>query len=384
MAGAEEDKLRKVYALLLAAHAGFSQKETERYIEFSAIIRSWTEQSADPGGSIDVGDLADVVKQHGLLDIWGKIHDSPILIGASQYQNEIFLDQVKLAAATRYGKPLPPLFAGEFPTTEMNGCILKSENGALILINSGLSFFLNHLSDLIAGYSISNTYKGHGFGTDGRDRRSRKVTVVAIANSLTWYLLIGQRNKLRRLPIPGEFQYVVSTMVKQETLKFVLAHEIAHATLGHINIPEPNPVHEFEADREAIAILRGQPIQHGMKEVEELHSEARLAGPIFFLSACCLIDAALSRKPIEMLTDMNRFVSDLPDLPEGFRYARGESIGVTHPPPGERLQAMWEVVRSENAAFDIARAYTDSLSDLEKEVLDNVEASCNKVLSGGD
>jgi hypothetical protein len=373
MVGADVQKLRELYLLLLAMNAGMSRADTKRYVEFTKVVRTWSEQSTE----IDLGKLASVIEQNGLLDIWEKVHTSPVLVGANQYQNEIFLDQVKVASIQRYGKPLIPLFAGEFPTSELNGCILKVDEGALILINSGLPFLLNHLSNLLAGFAIPNTFKGHAFETNGRDTRSRKVTVVAIANALTWYLLLGMRTKLRELPVPGEFQYHVTTLVRQETLKFVIAHEVAHATLGHIDLNETSPAFEFDADREAIHILRSQSISHELKEAQELHSEAQLAGPIFFLSVCTLIDAALSRASIRVLSEKVRLADGLPG---GFRYARAEQIGVTHPPSAERLRVMWEVIASEQATFDIAKAYSNSLNELQPEILDVVEAFCNRNL----
>jgi hypothetical protein len=370
-----EDRLRRSYTRLLAKTAAMSEAEAEQYLELGEAIRTWTlEQSP----AIDFGELEASIKRKGVSHIWEKVRADPVLAGANLYHNQIFLDQVRNAATRYYGKTLMPMFAGEYPTSELNGCVAREGDGALILINSGLPFLLNHVSDLVAGFAISNTYKGRAFETGGpRDTRSRKVTAVAIANALIWYLLASTRYRPATLPVPGEFQYYVTTLVRQEALKFVIAHEVAHAALGHIDLPEENPDLEFEADRDAISILRSEPLQIGMKEVQELRSQAQLAGPIFFFSLCALIEAAEARESIRVLMERTG-AGHAP--PNGFKYARAEHIGVTHPPTEERLHAIWEMIGAEQDLLEIAKAYSRSLNDLQSEILDEVEAFCGRGL----
>src|SRR5262245_573463 len=116
---------------------------------------------------------------------------------------------------------------------------------------------LNHLSNLVAGFAILNSHKGGKFESDGRRHRSRRSTILGIANTFIWYLFLRSRTeaKLKELPVPGEFQYYTSVLVRQETLKFVLAHKLAHWMLGHVDDVAADHTHELEADRDAVSIL---------------------------------------------------------------------------------------------------------------------------------
>jgi hypothetical protein len=369
-----EDELRNSYATLLALQAGLSPEAATRYRLFAAVLRDWTTEDS----LIDLTKLTKRLEEHGLMDLWQTVHASPILMGASQYQNEIMLEEVRAAAVTYYGRPLMPMFVGEFPTREVNACVIGVGPAALILINSGLSFVLNHISDLLAGFAISNVFKGHAFETDGRDTRSREATILDLVNTLSWYLFLGNTNvRKRAYRTPGEFQYYISTMVKQQTLKFVIAHEIAHAAREHRK--EANPGQEFEADRDALGILRSQVVGGDSEEYRELAAAAQIAGSVLFLGVSKMLEAALLRKPIRALCKITQSVT--PTLPTGYHYARAEGIGITHPPARDRLAALRSAVANAPVALDIASRYSDALNELETEVLDALEANCIKVIT---
>jgi hypothetical protein len=368
----DEDKLRNLYATLLAWHAGMSPAETARYRDFAAVVRDWTKEVS----SIDLAELERRVEEHGLTDVWEKVRDSPILMGGSQYQNEIMLEEVRAAAVAYYDRPLIPMFVGEFPTREANACVMGVGPAALILINSGLTFLLNHVSDLLAGFAISNVFKDHAFEMDGRDTRSRQATVLELVNTLSWYLFLGNTNARKRAyATPGEFQYHVSTLVKQQVLKFVIAHEVAHAAREHRK--EASPEQEFEADRDAFGILRSQVVGGDSEEYRELATAAQIAGPVLFLSVLRLLEAAHLRQPVDALCKITQ--SAMPTLPKGYHYARAEGIGITHPPASDRLVALRGDVPNAPLALDIAARYSNALDELETEILDALEANCVKI-----
>lgn len=152
---------------------------------------------------------------------------------------------------------------------------------------------------------------------------------------------------------------------------------LAHAAREHRK--EANPRQEFEADRDALGILRRQTVGDGSEEYRELATPAQIAGPVLFLGVSRrLLEAVRLRKPVDTLCNITQRATLT--LPTGYHYARAEGIGITHPPARDRLVALRSEVVNTPLALDIAARCSDAFDELETEILDALEQNCIKVI----
>jgi len=348
------------------------------------------DELSDLSSTLDIGDrLEDFISAHGSqgLDLSGladpvrQMRDHPFLAGASQGVLRCVLTNIE-ASATVCNLRIPyPLYAGEFPTYEINGCIVPARNGALILINSGLIFLLHHISDILASFAISNVPRsGNAWPNVGVDRNSQELTTLCLGNALLAYLSFDLKERPARPRVPGFFQWVVSRLVWQETVHFVLAHEVAHAIRGHLEVPQASPQQEFEADETGLFLVRRQPIRpEGLdSELVKLIEHARFAAPFFFFSFCTLVDHVLAVPVVRCVYEMQ---SRQEYLPVSYRYARAEKAGATHPPASGRLEAIQRLIGDCGTKLPLALAYFSAMSKLEADTVKLVQTWCERVLN---
>jgi len=266
------------------------------------------------------------------------------------------------------------MFVGEFPIYEMNGCVIPLPGGKLILVNSGLAFLLHHASQAIAAYRVSNQVAGGGsWPTSGFDKQGAEITTGRLANVIIPYVFLGFRARPDGPVVPGLFQYLVSALVFQGALDFVVAHEVGHVVKGHLTAKQSSWDQEFEADEIGLKLACDtQDLQGTTPWLAELIRETRYAGPILFLRLSALLDDVLERPAVRSLLDIvETSRPPKPDVTEVYDRARLSGTGVTHPPAIKRYDRIRDMVP--HNALKVVNVYSSSIEDLAPAVIANVE-----------
>ncbi len=287
---------------------------------------------------------------------------------AIRYQSRQILAAIK---SSPVGQLEIATLTGIFPTGSINAQARRCSGGALILINEGLIAFIQQFIGILLQYSA---VQDRLLSVVPPDRFGRAKTVRSLAEIFTDYVKRGANPSLSRKYCPvGGYLGRLHTILNAECSYFVLAHEHAHAALGHLGKERQmrvattpvGDIHLIEKSwqEEAAADVAALQLQLVLSKSQE-EMFARL--PFVFASIWLFfsIDGLVDR--------LHREVADVigVNLP----------IICDHPPGQLRLRAIneWLIERQANdAVFGRAEAFREPLNELEddliKAVLSEVE-----------
>jgi hypothetical protein len=238
----------------------------------------------------------------------------------------------------RFGKLA--VYAGEFPTGDINALATRVPSGFLALINIGLVRFIE---STVLLYIVSHR-QADPLGGEILDR---DVLTLMRAILLTY---LAQTEPIKTEVDTSKFrcnltQAVLYSLFKNSCLRFVLAHEFGHILAGHLDQPIllqqkiRTPVgrievvpkswkQEYEADAIAIELLLHFPTiaapSKTMADSADLLRGYSLAAPFFFFGLDLLL-----RRVFELLLGE----SESEKLDE-------EELNTTHPPPLKRIESL--------------------------------------------
>lgn len=250
------------------------------------------------------------------------------------------------------------VYAGEYPTGDLNAQIRACSGGCLVLINTGLMMTIFLI--------LKTMVRAMGFWTAGTEKgesRDYQTVVNELLPILQAYHFGDVRLARRREPVVGFGLRVLSPLVWQ-TEKFVVAHEYAHLLSGHVgpdgraaldsayrpveNISELHQ-QEYDADLQAVTILMSSAdVAKGNDDFK-----FRIAGPFALLG----------------IHDMITRVGDV-------LYQKPNGYSFTHPATSSRIEKLREHVRRKygESALDHAdfvgqwlKTYTDFIVTSEQE-----------------
>jgi hypothetical protein len=131
------------------------------------------------------------------------------------------------------------LYFGMFPTSVFNARAVRTQSGVLCLLNTGLTSFLYNFS---IGCCYAVTEESHNFfrmPSFNATLRSepRLLTALGIAISVAYQYIAHSAHALPE-SLPEEYEAGTLTMaagVAESMKTFVVAHEISHMLLGHLD-----------------------------------------------------------------------------------------------------------------------------------------------------
>jgi hypothetical protein len=357
-------------------------------IKMSDCITTWLQRQGD---TLNFSELSDELAKLQLTAAFNAAHRDLLKFGFSQ---PLFLNCLKriLSGAEQADLKMPyPVLVGEFPTHEMNGCIIRVNSGALILVNSALDHLLSRLTKIIAAYCMPNTSDdGTRWEDIGHERASRERTVLALVNSLLSYFFTNELAGMREYQIPGQYQWALSHLLTQDAISFVIAHELGHAILGHLDSRKSGPEIEKEADDAAVALLdhirrvdlEGAPAKTATL-LTNFTRQGLLAAPFVFFSISTLVEEALRVKNIRALhglmsrlNNVNRVVY----VGDEVRHARSEHDGITHPSAAERLNRIQQRVVIDRPNLKLGLSYAAAVNELMSDVLSRLNTHADALL----
>jgi len=234
------------------------------------------------------------------------------------------------------------IYAGEFPTGDINALATTAPSGFLALINVGLVRFLESAVYLLLGAPLSNDATGK--------RVIDKDAATLMTSVLLTYIL--QCEPLRtKVDTSKKFRFDMNRAVhyslfKNSCLRFALAHEYGHVLAGHLHesslrqrriITQAGEIEvlakswneEYEADFIALKILLGSADysltpRNNEEAAETLLRGYHLASPFFFFG----------------LESLLRAVSNLMFGRKVVEQQAGETLATSHPPPQKRMEAL--------------------------------------------
>ena len=134
------------------------------------------------------------------------------------------------------------VFVGEFPTGSFNAQAVAVPGGVLILINTGLMGMVHKLTKIMAlsfGFAdLSSETRMRETFEAWSDYSENQITEM-LAEVVLAYLVGGNVYSARRLPALGGLKGFVRAGICSECERFVIAHEYAHALLGHLDGYQP-------------------------------------------------------------------------------------------------------------------------------------------------
>lgn len=165
------------------------------------------------------------------------------------------------------------LYFNVFPTGAFNACAQRTDNGMLILLNSGLLKLIYNIS--CACCFPVHSEDGH-ISLIENENNDRDIPIEIVSLSATIRVILKYINETThdyQMPANEELKpwgVLIATILSRSMKSFVVAHEISHIVLGHMNNAEKvtimtpyGPItsllrshqKEFEADRWAQRIL---------------------------------------------------------------------------------------------------------------------------------
>ncbi|QDU23310.1 M48 family metalloprotease [Urbifossiella limnaea] len=251
------------------------------------------------------------------------------------------------------------IFIDEFPTGEFNACAVRTNNGHLCLLNTGLLKLLYHLS-LSSCYLIKGNVLNQTLDFSARLALEDEASLPAIGaaiKSIYAYLAFGQH------PYPIEIQegmheaaLLYANGIAGGMRTFVVGHELAHVTLGHLDTSEKRSV---IAENGRLEVASSSQEQEYEADLESQRLMLKITGPgmsfafggVCFLT-CGLIVESFQSKLFGSTVDSQRHRA-------------------THPPTHLRLMQLWQALEQQvskdelAATATIARLLFDLLSILD-------------------
>ncbi len=221
---------------------------------------------------------------------------------------------------------LNSIFCGEFPTGEFNASARRVPNGYLCLLNRGLRHFLYRIS-CAASYGCTDYNDLRTALIDKTNPNWLGMKIYALGTCAN-YLLNNEANFYWEGREQSTDCLMLGSAFSSSMRTFVVAHELAHAQLGHLNENKTNylltPVgeleviqksydQEFEADAVAQAIL----IEMARKE----NHVGVICGGVCFLYADIIFDQFRNKLAGEF-----------------------NSISTTHPPSEQRIDSLLNLI----------------------------------------
>ncbi len=187
--------------------------------------------------------------------------------------------------------PQGTVFAGFLPSPEFNASVARSADGYIILVNSRLYYLCTGTAHLVAASAPLVDHSGQDV-PPVMDTNQASSLFAEFLSSPEVHL--GQLLAIPNLPQPrhglGNYYFFLC-------LDFVLAHELAHIVLGHVNehilqLPASLPPSmrslqkEFEADTMAISILDAAYATSSTIDARETPLQLKTMGATFFYEFC--------------------------------------------------------------------------------------------------
>lgn len=235
-----------------------------------------------------------------------------------------FLDQVRSSGCISTST-LQQVFCAEFPTGDFNAWATRTPNGYLCLLNHGLRNLLFRTSMAIWS----------AYGDESRDKPSFKETLSYVVEICGMYLA-GRKGPPSTDVLHTQFALKVGGQIAGAMRLFVVAHEVAHVELGHLenSIAESLPSQignvdvltksrgqEFDADRLAQEVLTAYAIRKAPNPDGSGGSLSIICGGVCFLT-------------VEMI--VARVRSKL--------FRRPALVAETHPSSEKRIEALYELL----------------------------------------
>jgi hypothetical protein len=300
--------------------ATFYQKLVDRY-GVARYIKPWSLMKND--------ELIDKILSEAGISIDQSTRDRLIKEYIPQKMDAIFkhLAQPILNATPRILNNLPEehrrdltekVFIGEFPTGEFNACASKvpDEDGYLFLLNVGFTDLIYTITKIVFSQSkwanINNKGEIVKSTIHGNTEMSYKEAGSYLRNTIKQYVSLNEWVPTigkKRIILKGESRNMMTSMLVFATMSFALAHEIAHAILGHLDREEtfllsvPNigidieVIKKHHQDEIEADLLGGALIIHAQQELvnendrfTDLKNRIRIAGPFFFFEVARLIE----------------------------------------------------------------------------------------------
>jgi hypothetical protein len=263
------------------------------------------------------------------------------------------------------------IFPGIFPTGSFNAQALSYEEGIIILVNLGLPEFLKVFSDVFLQY---DELQCNLFSRKMESQLNRSDCISLLTDAFVNYVNLSlDSRKYNSVLLVGGMLGQFSSFLNAECTMFVLAHEYAHAILGHLDpgkrmAARHTPYGEIEfmsksQQEEIQADVTAMFIQAACNSDDDTYF--KMAMPMFIMSYCLFF--SIDR----ILTDIYERVME----------ARGRALIVTdHPPSDVRYNILTDSISKASAisktfdenVFGLAKILEDSISKIEGQLIENV------------
>ncbi len=237
-----------------------------------------------------------------------------------------FLDRIAISDRVS-NSILSRVFCAEFPTGDFNACAMYSPNGYLCLINKGLRNLVFRMSMAVWTYYLWREE------IDGKEKPSFEDMMKYVLE-ICYKYLTGQTG-----PAETDIKHSKGALergaeIARSIRLFVVAHEVAHAELGHldsgirqavaspvgeIDILQKSRQQEFEADALAQEILTN------IAEKTQQNSDGSGGSLLVVCGGVCFLS-------IEMIISKCREILFKQELPHP----------TTHPSSKDRINALYK------------------------------------------
>ena len=257
--------------------------------------------------------------------------------------------------------------SGIFPTGSLNAQARQCKSGVLILINRGLLTLLQQFPPILLQYSA---VQDQLLKIAPPERCGREITVRSLSEVFTKYVEHGTDPSLtNKYGLVGGHLGGLQTLLTTECVRFVLAHEHAHAALGHLG--------KTQAMRTALSPVGDLSL---IKKSWEEEAAADLGGVHAQVTLSDSQQGMLQRIPIIVAAiciffSMDRFIDA---IYRGIANKSGIDLPIIsdHPPSALRYKwiCTWFRERiADDAVFEVADCFRRPTEDLFEEVVLNVQ-----------
>jgi hypothetical protein len=263
------------------------------------------------------------------------------------------------------------IFPGIFPTGSFNAQACAYEEGIIILVNLGLPEFLKVFSDVFLQY---DELQGNLFSKKMEFQLNKFDCISLLTDAFVNYInLTLDSRKYDSALLVGGMLGEFSSFLNAECTMFVLAHEYAHAILGHLY-----PGKRMAARRTPYGEIKFM----NKSQQEEIQADVTA----FFIQVACNSDDDTYFKmamPMFIMSYYLFFSIDriLTDIYKRVMESQGHALIVAdHPPSDVRYNILTNSISKASAisktfdenVFGLARILEDSILKLEGQLIENV------------